>query len=59
MILLGGAPKILVVVMVSVTMTTDSVSELAAVVNIVDCDIARWRSKDTGGSDGKCYYDLI
>ena len=43
--------------MVSVTMTTDSVSELAAVVDIVDFDIARWRSKDTGGSDGKCYYD--
>ena len=41
MILPGGAPKILVVVMVSVTMTTDPVSELVAVVNIVDCDIAR------------------
>ena len=43
--------------MVSVTMATDSVRELAAVVDIVNCDIARWRSKDTGGSDGKYYYD--
>ena len=41
----------------TVIKTTDSISELAAVVDIVDCDIARWRSKDTGGSDGKCYYD--
>ena len=57
MILRGGAPKILVVVMVSVTMTTDTVRELAAVVDIVDFDIAPWRSKDTGGSDGKSYYD--
>ena len=57
MILRGAAPKILVVVMVSVTMTTDSVSELMVVVDIVDCDIARWRSKDTGGSDGNYYYD--
>ena len=56
-ILRGGAPKILVVVMVSVTMKTDSVSELVVVVDIKDFDIARWRSKDTGGSDGKCYYD--
>ena len=56
-ILRGGAPKILVVVMVSVTMKTDSVSELAAVVDIVDFDIAPWRFKDTGGSDGKCYND--
>ena len=57
MILRSGASKILVVVMVSVTMTTDSFMELAAVVYIVDCDNAQWRSKDTGGSDGKCYYD--
>ena len=56
MILRGGTPKILVVVMVSVTMATDSVRELAAVVGIVNCDIVQWRSKDTGGSDGKCYY---
>ena len=27
------------------------------VIDIVDFDIARWRSKDTGGSDGKCYND--
>ena len=56
MILCSGAPKILVVVMVSVTVATDSVRELAAVVDIVIYDIAWWRSKDTGGSDGKSYY---
>ena len=43
--------------MVSLTITT--VGELAAVGDIVNCDIALWRSKDTGGNDGKCYYDLI
>lgn len=35
----------------TVIKTTDSVEELASVVDIVDCDIARWRSQDTGGSD--------
>ena len=57
MILCSGTPKILVVVIVSVTITTDSVSKLVQVVNIVDCDMLRWHSKDTGGSDGKYYYD--
>ena len=42
--------------MVSVTMATDSVRELAVVVDIVNCDIAQWHSQDNGGSDGKCYY---
>ena len=36
----------------TVIKTTDSVAELVSVIDIVDCDIARWRSKDTGGSDG-------
>ena len=43
--------------MVSNTMMTDSVRELVVVVDIVNCDIVQWCSKDTGGSDGKCYYD--
>ena len=51
MILRGGAPKILVVVMVSVTMMTDSVRELVVVVDMVDCDIVQWHPKDIGGSD--------
>ncbi|XP_045168136.1 sorting nexin-13-like isoform X2 [Mercenaria mercenaria] len=31
--------------------TTDSIDELASVIEQLDCDIAKWRSKDTGGSD--------
>ena len=37
----------------SVIKTTDSIPELDSVIEILDCDIAKWRSKDTGGSDGK------
>ena len=33
--------------------TTDSVAELEAVKEKVDLDIARQRSKDSGGEDGK------
>ena len=40
----------------TVIKTTDSVAELVSVIDIVDCDIARWRSKDTGGSDGMYSY---
>ena len=39
----------------TVIKTTNSVEELASVIDIVDCDIARWRSKDTGGNDGRYY----
>ncbi|XP_052248874.1 sorting nexin-13-like [Dreissena polymorpha] len=35
----------------SVIKTTDSIPELDSVIEILDCDIAKWRSKDTGGSD--------
>ena len=42
----------------TVIKTTDSVAELVSVIDIVDCDIARWRSKDTGGSDGMYTYLL-
>ena len=37
----------------TVIKTTHSVEELVSVIDIVDCDIARWRSQDTGGSDGR------
>lgn len=36
----------------TVIKTTDSIGELEAVIEIVDSDIAKWRSKDTGGNDG-------
>lgn len=36
----------------TVIKTTDSIEELEAVKEMVSRDIARWRTKDTGGSDG-------
>ncbi|KAL3831550.1 hypothetical protein ACJMK2_023289 [Sinanodonta woodiana] len=35
----------------TVIKTTSSIDELKAVTDMVDCDIAKWRSMDTGGSD--------
>lgn len=37
----------------TVIKTTDSIDELLSVIEVLDCDIAKWRSMDTGGSDGK------
>ncbi|XP_060579066.1 sorting nexin-13-like isoform X2 [Ruditapes philippinarum] len=31
--------------------TTDSIDELCSVIEQLDCDIGKWRSKDSGGSD--------
>ncbi|KAK3588903.1 hypothetical protein CHS0354_007052 [Potamilus streckersoni] len=35
----------------TVIKTTSSIDELKAVSDMVDCDISKWRSMDTGGSD--------
>lgn len=37
----------------TVIKSTDSIDELVSVVEQLDCDISKWRSKDTGGSDGR------
>ncbi|KAJ8313916.1 hypothetical protein KUTeg_008477 [Tegillarca granosa] len=44
----------------TVIKSSDSIEELEAVKEMVDQDIARWRSKDTGGTGGKHYdYTLV
>lgn len=35
----------------TVIKTTDSIAELESVIEFLDCDIAKWRSQDTGGND--------
>lgn len=37
----------------TVIKSTDSIDELVSVIEQLDCDIAKWRSKDTGGTDGE------
>lgn len=39
----------------TVIKTTDSIDELNSVIEQLDCDIGKWRSKDTGGSNGKVF----
>ena len=39
----------------TVIKTTNSIDELVSVIEMVDSDIAKWRSKDTGGSDGTIF----
>ena len=42
----------------TVLKTSDNADELAAIKEMVDMDIARQRSKDTGGDDGQYDYCL-
>ena len=39
----------------TVIRTTDSIGELESVIDLLDCDVAKWRAKDTGGDNGKSY----